>query len=753
MVAPQPPSDPFAALTPEFALKALRKHWLLGLSAALAVFLAVAFRTFGATKIYQASATVQIDPTPPRPLGKDVQAVVDMGVGNFWSNQEYLATQQRLIQSRKVAVAAVKRLGLHRDRRFLANTPPAEADPPPEAGEATPDDAAGTLLSRVTVTPVKESWLVTVTYQDADPERAARVLAALVDAYLEHNVEQVVASTGSASDWLHDQVAKLKRELEASELQLHDYKKNKQILSVSLDDQSNMLRGEMQQLGQALTAVQTRKVALRARCDELAKIDPQDPNDIPATELLNNQLLSELRAEYVRLKAEHAAIVGAGKGERHPDVAAAAARIEPAREALLAEVRNVQGAARSDLDAATREAAGLSALLEQAKQRALDLNQLEMEYRRLERTKAQSEKLYGLVLERSKESDLTGLLRFNNISIAEPARASRAPIFPRTSRDLPIGLAAGLVLGFGLMLGRELLDRRVRTPEDLERATGVACFGLLPSARRGAASSRYRAARRGVAARGAEGTPIELMVHHAPGSVMAEAARQIRTNLLFSSPDRPHRRILVTSAGPGEGKTMVASTLAAALAQTGQRVLLVDCDLRRSRLHQVFGLSNDVGVTTGVMDHARGVAAPRATLVPNLSVLPAGPAVATPAELLHSDSFRALLDELGTRFDRIVLDSSPVALVTDAAILASLVDATLLVVRAGRTPRVLATRAVAVLGDVGVKVAGTVLNDVDLRRKKYGSGEFGYYGFGYGYGYGYGHGSDGSPDARPGLPA
>jgi len=238
------------------------------------------------------------------------------------------------------------------------------------------------------------------------------------------------------------------------------------------------------------------------------------------------------------------------------------------------------------------------------------------------------------------------------------------------------------------------------------------------------------------------------MVHHATGSVMAEAARQIRTNLLFSSPDRPHRRILVTSAGPGEGKTMVASTLAVALAQTGQRVLLVDCDLRRSRLHQVFGVSSDAGVTTSVMDHSRAASAPRPTLVPNLSVLPAGPAVATPAELLQSDSFRALLDELGTRFDRIVLDSSPVALVTDAAILASLADATILVARAGQTPRALAARAVAVLGDVGVKVAGTVLNDVDLSRKKYGNGDFRYYGYGYGYGYG----AEGSEPRREATP-
>ncbi|MBN2197020.1 MAG: polysaccharide biosynthesis tyrosine autokinase [Polyangiaceae bacterium] len=731
----QPSSDLLAGLTSDVALKALRKHWLMGLVVAAGVFFGTTFYTLGQKKIYRSTATVQIEPTPPRPLGKDVQNVVDMGVGSYWSNKEYYATQQKLLQSRALAVETVKKLALHRNLRFLANAAPGEANPPAPEREYTVEDAADVLLGRLKVEPMKDSRLVVVNFEDADPERSSRVLATLVDLYLERNVEQVVASTDEASQWLRDQVAKLKQELESSELALHDYKKDKRILSVSLDDQSNMLREEMQQLNQALTAIQTRREALKARYNELSKIDAEDPDDLPATELLANPLLNTLRAEYVHAKAEYAAIMGSGKGERHPEVAAVGAKLEPTRQALLAEIRNVQGAAKSDLDAASRETAGLSSLFEQAKQRAMDLNMLEIEFRRLERSKDNTEKLYSLVLERSKESDLTGLMRFNNITVVEPARAGRVPVKPRVPLSLALGMMAGVGLGLGLVLARELLDRRVRTPEELEIATGLAFFGLLPSGERARSAKGHSYGRRGRHRQVPQDAPLELIAHHASAGAMAEAARRIRTNLLFSSPDHPHRRILITSANPGEGKTMVASTLAIALAQTGRRVLLVDCDLRRPRLHRIFEVTNDVGVSSSVVDHGLLTTASLTTAVPNLSLLPSGPMVATPAELLQSSSFQALLDELGSRYDTLVLDSPPVGVVTDAAVVAPGIDATILVARAGKTSRDLAARAARTLRDVGAHVVGCVLNDVDLnRRGYYGSYYYQYYHGGYGYG-------------------
>jgi capsular exopolysaccharide synthesis family protein len=201
---------------------------------------------------------------------------------------------------------------------------------------------------------------------------------------------------------------------------------------------------------------------------------------------------------------------------------------------------------------------------------------------------------------------------------------------------------------------------------------------------------------------------------------MAEAARAIRTNLVFMSPDNPHRTLLITSAAPSEGKTTVACSIAITMAQAGQRVVLVDCDLRRPRVHRVFGRTNDMGLTTALLDGAAEAGMATETEVPNLSVIPTGPIPPNPAELLQSGAFAALLERLRGRYDRVVLDSPPLVPVTDAAILSTLVDGTILVVRASRTTRELARRALRALRDVNGRTVGVVLNAVDLEGRNYG---------------------------------
>jgi capsular exopolysaccharide synthesis family protein len=224
----------------------------------------------------------------------------------------------------------------------------------------------------------------------------------------------------------------------------------------------------------------------------------------------------------------------------------------------------------------------------------------------------------------------------------------------------------------------------------------------------------------------ATGSP-ELIVHESPLSGPAEAARNIRTNLQFMSPDRPLRVVVVTSAGPSEGKTTVATGLAIAIAQAGQKVILVDCDLRRPRVHRVFGKSSDRGVTTAVMD--RGVLTDEllATDIPNLSVLPAGPIPPNPAELLQSDRFKQLLATLRESYDRVVIDSPPIVPVTDAAVLSTQVDGTVIVVRAFATARDLVLEAKRSIRGVGGRVIGAVLNAVDFRRSEYSGYRYEYY--------------------------
>lgn len=730
-----------AELRASFYLRAVRKHLYSGLLVAVSIVACTGFFTVGQKRIYEATATIVIDPDPPRPLGKEVQAVVDVGNSSYWGNKEYFETQNKILAGQTVSREVARALGLQLDTAFIANAPKGQRAPA-DVRPVSIEEAGAIVNSRLKVESVRDSRLVNVSVVDADAERARRILSALLDVFLERNVDQAVQSTVAASDWLSGQTGKLKAELEDSELALHEYKKANRILSVSLDDQSNMLRGEMQQLNEALTRVSAKREELRARVHELEKVNPEEPTELPTAELLSNNVLGSLRQDYVGAKSALEALVGEGKGTNHPVAAAAAARIDVTRTALVAEVKNVQGALRSELASVTSEQQGIAGLFERAKKRAFELNMLEIEYRRLERSKVNTEKLYGLVLERAKESQLTGMLRFNNIRITEAPTAGRQPVRPRVALNLALGVLMGLLLGVGTAVARARLDQTIRSPSELESDLGLPILGTFPSLTERAKSSGYYSRRHRRSAGKNAGMPndmsIELITHALPSSHAAECVRVVRTSLMFSSPDTPHKRILVTSGSPAEGKTTVAVSIAIAFAQAGQRVLLIDCDLRRARLHRIFQSTNSEGVTTALQS---GIGAVERALieteVPNLTLMPGGPHVPNPAELLQSNSFTRLLCDLEERFDRIVIDSPPVLAVADSAILAALVNVSVLVVRAGKTRLDVTRHALRKLVEVNTPLGGVVLNALEPPRwgarynyYYYGDKQYSTYGYG-----------------------
>jgi polysaccharide biosynthesis transport protein len=561
-----------------------------------------------------------------------------------------------------------------------------------------------------------------------------RILNELLAAYLERNLDAALDSANATATWLGDQVVKLKSELEQRELELHEYKREKQILSVSLVEQSNMLRAEMSQLNERLTTVRTQIQAYQARNSELQRIVVDNPASVPASELLQNDTLQQMRSRYLAALGEKGRLTAIGKGAEHPTVRAADAELSMAKEALLLEVRNLQEAVARDLKIAKLEADGLSGLFKQAEQRGMDLGLLEIEYRRLERDKANTERLYTIVMERNKDGDVTKLMRFNNLRVVDKPTNPRSPVRPNLSTNLALGGGLGLLLGLGMVFARDALDRSIRSPEHLE-ALGVAFLGLLPASGTvpldGPDRPKKRRRRERQTAPPEPQLPAELTVHASPRSGLAEASRSVRTNIRFMSPDKPYKTLLVTSAAPSEGKTTVACCLAIAMAQAGDRVLLIDCDLRRPRLHRVFGRGNDDGVTTMLLDPKEFDPKQLGTSIPNLSVLTSGPHAPNPAELVNSERFTTVFKSLAEHYDRIIVDSPPIAPVTDAAILSTRVDATILVVRASVTSRDLARRALRTLRDVGAPLAGAVLNAVAVEGRR---GYYYYYQYSYGYG-------------------
>jgi polysaccharide biosynthesis transport protein len=717
------PESPEAATSLVALWRIVLKNWALASAVAIAVALAVTFYTLAQTELYLAKTTIQIDPRPPRPLGREVQTVLESGEGAYWNNKEYFETQFNIIRSRKIAELTVRELGLHKDGAFIYNLAEGAVAEPIET---TTESAAQIVLGRLTVSAVKDSRLGIVSYVDANPQRAQKVLTVLIDNYIQQNLDNMLASTTTASEWLRGQLGKLKTELELSEMALHNYQKDKDILSMSLEDQTGMFRSEMERLNQAVTEARARREEIAARRAELEKVSPEDPAKLPAKELLDNNLLQDLRRQHVDAIRERDSLLASGLGSKHPTVEKVQAQIVTTKGALQAEVENIKGSVARELASTEKTVAGLSALFERAKTASLQLNLLQIEYNRLRRSKENNEKLYSLVLDRTKESDLQRAMGFNNIHVIDSPLRPKAPVSPNIPVNISFGIVAGLALGLAAAFGRDRLDRSIKRPEDIEAELGVHFIGLVPQVAT-AGEPVYGGKRRRRPVPVTDGSPQEFMVFQQPRSGVAEAARAIRTNIMFMSPDQPIKVMLVTSAGPSEGKTTIACFLATAMAQAGSRVLLVDCDMRRPRLHRVFKRSNAVGITTALLDPSTLDDLNLETGIPNLSMLPTGPIPPNPAELLHSERFTSLVATFRARYDRVIFDSPPIAPVTDAVVLATHVDGTLLVVRALKTSKDLAKRGVRLLNQVGARVIGAVINAVDVGRAAYGYYQYYYY--------------------------
>jgi capsular exopolysaccharide synthesis family protein len=700
-------SFPIAGLPP--LLATLRKNWATVLAATLISVAAGVLMTRSMARVYRASNLLEIDPSVARPLGDKTDTTLDIGTSAYFDTRDYYETQYKIVTSDRVLSAVVRDLALASDPDFIEN-----------GGHKTASVAFATdrLRDRVTVEPVHNSRLVSVRVLDTNPARAKRICDAIANAYIEQNLQTALNATSDAVVWLNNQVDHVKDELTSNENALYDFKQSNDLPSIAINETANMLRVEMQELDTALTHTRTRRQELLAREAELSKVSPDNPDQLPSSELLGSQFLQATRTQYQEALQDRSALIGEGKGENHPLVRRADEKVATAKAALLAEVRNIQGAVERDLAIAVREEDGEAALFEAARKRAVDLNMKEIEYHRLDRTREQNERLYAMLIDRLKESDLARMMRVNNIRVVDYATEPGVPVRPRVLFNLSLALAFGLFVGVGLAWTRDRLDSSIKTPDDLERALNVTFLGLLPEVRE-EEEKRGRRRRTSASVLTRESAPSELIVHTKPLSGVAEAARTIRTNITFMNPDRPHRKILVTSAAPSEGKTTVACSIAIALAQGGQRVCIVDCDLRRPRIHRVFDRSGDVGVTNYLVGECTLDDIAKPTHITNLWAVSSGPIPPNPADMLQSERFKKFIDELSERFDRVVVDSPPLVAVTDSAIISTLCDGTVFVVRAFKTSKHLSAQGLRSLRDVDAPVIGAVLNAVNLDRHEY----------------------------------
>ena len=696
--------------------RTIRKRWpFVVLSMIVATVIAFVY-TYRQPKIYESTCQVIIEPMAPQvlPGSKDV---VELGTGTFWANKEFYETQYRIIQSTSVGQRTAEKLGLQYDPDYA-----------PVVGASRDLVALGrTIAGQISVKPLKDSRLALITVEDRKPQRAALIANTVADTYIEYNLDYKLEGARSAMAWLAEQESELKRQLEESELKLYHYKKDRNLLAVSLDDKQSMLSQNLASVNAKLTDLHIRLLEMDAKRKmiERARDDISDKANLP--EIREKPAIEKLRDSYIQLNKDYADL-SSRYGPSHPKMKSLQGEMDVTRSAYQEEINGVLATFEKSYQELLDNERSLKVLMEQQKREAIELSKIEVEYKPLQRSAEQEDKMYGIIAARQKEIDITGPMKTNNVRVLERAIVPGIPVRPRPVQNLLLGLMIGLGTGIGLAFAIEALDNTLKTQQDVEQFLGTPVLGLVPVI---GASPGAEALQQGDNLR-----ERDLGVFLDPKSVAAECCRSIRTNILFMSPDRPLKTMVVTSPSPQEGKTTTAINLGVTMAEAGGRVLIVDTDMRRPRLHRSFGVPNQTGISTVIVGKATLEEAIKHTDVPNLDVLPCGPVPPNPSELLHTERFGVVLADLAKLYDRIILDSPPTSAVTDPAVLGNLADGVVLVIKAGETTREAAMHARRQLATAKARLFGVVVNAIDFSNPAYGYEYYyrNYYRYGYTYG-------------------
>jgi capsular exopolysaccharide synthesis family protein len=670
------------------------------------------------TPMYRATTRLQIERHNPDVLTFRDLAQVDYA----WSAySDFYETQYKLIASTAVARIAVERLGLTSHPEFVQEpSAPGILDrvvaliPRKTARTTTtamsPDEStAVALLAALEIAPVRNSQLVDVAWISSDPELAADVANAMADAYIHFNIASQNSASGEAKDFLVDQIGNLKKEIAGLEESLQDYGEAKGIISI--DDTNNITLQALQDIAAKRTEAQTTLARAEAR---FKAVSTADPDALP--EVMNSDLIGRLRQESAIYEAEYSEM-SRKFNDSWPGIQTLKSKLEQSRLRLDLETERiasqVRASAEGSYDKALNEVENLDRLLvgqEAAAQRlkrdAVDFNNLQSE------VKKRRETLNALIARRNEMALSSQLMdespTSTNVRVMERAKPPLGPFRPNTRLNLMIGLAFGFLLGVGIAFLLDYLDNTINSADELSKLTSLPVLAVVP--RHGPAAQSTKRVRRKPAVAATQ--PFDLVTEAEGRSVASEAYRGLRTSLLLSNPGRPPRKIMITSALPEEGKTATAINLAVVLAQLGGRVLLIDTDLRRPRVHKPFNVENRVGASTYLsgleQDPGRVVVS---SGISNLDLILSGPIPPNPSELLNSTRFAEMAEELLKQgYDHLIFDSPPALPLSDPIIISSIVDFGILVVRAGRTPRQSVRVAAEKLLQTGKGRFGAILN-------------------------------------------
>jgi capsular exopolysaccharide synthesis family protein len=652
-------------------LKILYRHRWLALTVFSLVVLGAALYIYKTTPVYEARVSVLLDLDEPNVV--NFQRVLTEAP----TYGAYIQTQQELLVSRSLVQKTVAASELWKR---------------PEFGVSSEDEAINIVRSSLRIVPIRGTRMIHIALRSPNPTLAAEIANAHAKQYVDESLSRRFRATEEASEWLDSQLKDERQRVQQTEAALQAFRERYDD-AVSLEEGQNIVVQKLTDLNAAVTKAKTNRIEAEAQYRGIlaAQKDPGALDAFPA--ILASPFIQQLKGDLARLQRDYAQL-SETLGERHPKMVELRTAMQKTETTLSAEIARVVDSIRSTFQKARAEEDTLSEALEAQKGEALSLNRRGIEYSALEREAESARLIYNTLLQRAKETSVSRELRSTNISIVDRAEVPRVPIAPRSTFIMAMAILTGGLLAIGSVFLSEMLDDRVKVPDDVTSELGQRLLGLVPTARSG-------------------NSPLALAQHSAP-RMMVEAFRVIRTSLVAALPGKTPKSVLISSAVQREGKSAIASKLAVALAQAQYRVLLIDGDMRRPMVHELLNIRLEPGLSTVLSGSSALTDAVQQTAVRGLSVLAAGNPSREAPELLGSPVFDKLLKILEEHFDWVIIDSPPALTVTDASIIAQRATGVLFVVASARTSIRAARLAIDELQRVGGRVLGIVMNRADV---------------------------------------
>jgi exopolysaccharide transport family protein len=742
-------------------LRVILKHRWTVITVFSVIVITVAIHAFTATPIYEASTRLVIEKENPKVVSIQEVMAVDA------SGTDYYQTQYKIIESRAVAREVLRRLSsaeietlfpepkdgfilnvkqticawISSIRSLLKTEDDITRERAGEVSEA--NERVSAFIHKMKVSPISNSRLVDVGFEAEAPVLAAKVVNTIAAAYIDKNLETKLAAVQNAVKWLHNRIEEERNKVEKAEHALLRYKEGQGIITDFTSDTEKITAQKLAEMNTQVVEGASKRVEAGTRYKQAAALANSPDMLGSISEVLENELIQNIKSMEVALYKRMSEL-SKKYGQKHPRMLAIESEIKTLQDRKTQEVNRVISSLRNEYEVALAREESLKAALAKQKKESLDLNQKAIQYGVLQREAESARHMYDLLIKRFKETTLTEDMKTGNIRVIDRAEVSKNPVKPRKRRNLLLAVIVGLLTGTGLAFFFEYLDNTIKIPEDVKRHLKIPYLGPVPLFE--------------PASKGNPGGDMnqELVTHHDPKSTASESYRGIRTNILFSSTASESYRgirtnilfsaaesapqvILITSAGPREGKTITALNLGITMAQAGSKVILLDCDMRRPKVHKAFSLAKDRGISNLLVGGKAQDGTLRHTPIPNLDVIPCGPIPPNPSEMLGSKRMSDLLHRLRKEYAHILIDSPPSTAVTDSAVLSKSVDGVVLVIRAGDTAREMVKNGIGQFEAVGAHILGAILNGVDIGRDKY------YYYYQY---YHYYYGDDGDKKKR-----